>query len=948
RLYFFHRIDESWFDWLQSNGFLDGIKQEAEDKTRYSYSMPELGYLERMAGKIPKEVVDFMLSFNARDNFNPEVIDRFLRICSALPAEQLARMVKKIKDEQWVRLMAPFDRWGFEYSKMFEILAEAKDYGSTLVLAEAVLTVRSKEDMKERDGLRDSPFYIQDLSYTKVFEHLVLVDDAHKQRALEIALRVLNDVIQTTAHDARKEREGAFDVIESYQFLDIDFFTLKLGEQRLSSRDDVHALLATVKMLAEQIVSSDSTRAQDVLNTIEQALPHCRTRWALRLFVLSLCPQACSAEMKTAWNEIFNKKNSHQVYDLTHGAEYETSLQRGFAVVLNGSEQREYIRKAIDFVEHAKDKDEKRSHQSIASDILSTLRDHLNRDERARARTLAVEINEEYQPGPAIGRSRGGFIVAQAPITPEEFGNLPIEEIVQKMKDAWRPEVLAKRNKPDEFLRPINAEGVGEILRKDIAKRLEDYVGKATLLFARGVLDEHYTCSYLRGIQEAIKTDREKAASIDWKPVLKLCVVITSDRATLNNTLRTREDVGGWLSNWNGVYSSITDVVQELLRQEHGVNVLDDERFRKHRSDILMIIGRLLQHPDPEPEDPNEKGTEPHNEAINTVRGRAFEALTLFVYRDGKKLLDDVKETYERTLKVENTIPIMFMFGHYLPTFYYRDEQWVNGLLPSIFPEGAENKDLFLAAWEGYLTESLYKELYEKLENVYKRAIALDSTKYTKRRYTKDLDEALATHLALAFVHLGLGIESSLFTELWNTPNPKRHAEFISFIGRSVITRDRPTEWIKEHPEVDIAKLKKFWDWALERNDDKEVYKAFGFWIPRDRSIPEWDLPWLAERIEKTLKKTDGDIEWEIGLTDSLKALAESSPEHTRNILELYLAVPDVTSISSRRFLQVDGDLVDVFKILHKHDQGKTRALINQLLPINSPAFWSLKDVLKD
>jgi hypothetical protein len=191
-------------------------------------------------------------------------------------------------------------------------------------------------------------------------------------------------------------------------------------------------------------------------------------------------------------------------------------------------------------------------------------------------------------------------------------------------------------------------------------------------------------------------------------------------------------------------------------------------------------------------------------------------------------------------------------------------------------------------------------------------------------------------------VHLDLGVESPLFKKFWDTPNPKRHAEFVSFIGRSVITRDRPAEW------VDIEKLKKFWEWALERSDDKEVYKSFGFWIPRDRSISERDMLWLAERIDETLQKTGGDIEWEIGLMDSLKALAESSPEHTLNILDLYLTHPDATSMSSRRFLQIDGELIDVFRILRRHDQEKTRAFINKLLPINSPTFWPLKKVLDD
>lgn len=114
RQYFFTKANENWLDWLWNNGLLDVIKQKAEDPTRYGYRTPELNYLVRMAEKKPKEVADIMLSVViSKDNFNPEVIDQFLRICSSLPAEQLARIVPKIRDEGWVQLMSIFNQWGF-------------------------------------------------------------------------------------------------------------------------------------------------------------------------------------------------------------------------------------------------------------------------------------------------------------------------------------------------------------------------------------------------------------------------------------------------------------------------------------------------------------------------------------------------------------------------------------------------------------------------------------------------------------------------------------------------------------------------------------------------------------------------------------------------------------------------------------------------------------------
>ena len=93
---------------------------------------------------------------------------------------------------------------------------------------------------------------------------------------------------------------------------------------------------------------------------------------------------------------------------------------------------------------------------------------------------------------------------------------------------------------------------------------------------------------------------------------------------------------------------------------------------------MFGIISYLLDNPNPAPEDekiesaisktksPDESDytvSDPYSIAINSVRGRAFEAFTLFLYQDGKKfkkedtikISTDVKILYEKVLKKENT-----------------------------------------------------------------------------------------------------------------------------------------------------------------------------------------------------------------------------------------------------------------------------------------------------
>jgi len=50
-IYFFSKTDENWLHWLWTKGFLVALKEPAKDPTKYSYRMPELEYLTRMAEK---------------------------------------------------------------------------------------------------------------------------------------------------------------------------------------------------------------------------------------------------------------------------------------------------------------------------------------------------------------------------------------------------------------------------------------------------------------------------------------------------------------------------------------------------------------------------------------------------------------------------------------------------------------------------------------------------------------------------------------------------------------------------------------------------------------------------------------------------------------------------------------------------------------------------------
>lgn len=956
RQYFFSKASEVWFEWLWKNGFLDSIKQKADDVIRYSYRMPELGYLERVVEKIPEKIVDFMLDVKiSKETFNPEVVDRFLRICGSLSVDQLARIVPKIHQENWVRLMDQFNGYGFEYRALLEKVAEAKDEESLLLLAESVLSVRPKEKMEQLySRFLNSPFYFTNLYELGVFEYLSEISDKNRERALKIASHTLGQVIAL----GRKEKDKVFGFAESYPLYDVDFFKHELRSGGGSwSRDDVKDLAATNKILIERLLKDacgQEDQVREVVKKYVDSLPDSRTVWRFRLFVWSLCPLVFKKELESAFFRVFEIENP---FDVAGGAEYCRALISGFQAMSEQSKRH--------FVAQVFQKFGSGDEVRFGSRIIRSIKDQLTKPEIDEARKKFENFDIPYDPSPMIGEVRGGTVVPKVPDESEQDWAGAIPKILENLKSAWSPGVLVEYHPEADFLAPVNAEGVGNRLQAEIKKRLKEYAEAAESFFNRDALDAHYTYSYLQGMRDALKENADIAKAVDWKPLIKLAVAIknSGEQDPFEKGSRDRANYG-WLANWTSVHMSLTDVLKELIDEESGPLI----EFEANREPLLTVFDYLLSYPDPvpsdevndtaksrmkSPSDEDYKVSDPLTIAINSVRGRAFQAFLQFVYQDTKgveeKVLpDDVKVLYEKILKQENTQAMMFMFGHYLYFFFYRDKEWIKGLLVQIFSPDPAKYTLYVAAWEGYLSTNLFKELFESLQSEYERAIQLSPDSYPKgRHYRSDLDEALAGHIALAYIHHDdFNLETSLFKDFWSKHIAKRHGAFISFTGRHVITRGGKEKWYIDNKTTIDEKLKKLWDWILIHCDEEEALREFGYWMTTKSDI--FDATWLAERIDQTLKKTKGDVDWELGLTDSLLDLAKAAPKTTLSILRRYL----VESQPQQQWLymRLAENLKEVLEVIYKNEEMREEVyrLINDLLPLGNGRFWHLKEIVKD
>jgi hypothetical protein len=978
RQYFYAKSEKQWLTWLWENGFFEILKNPQSEQISREYIIPELHYLTRMAAKVPSKVAKIILAIPVSlKTFNPEIITEFLRICAIIPTQYLAKIIPKIRDEKWIPLMDIFNRWGIFYKNILKKLIEAQDYENVLIFAEAILSVRSKEELEKISTttfFENSPFYINELANTKVFEYLNNVGIPYKKRALELAMKVLTKIIRL---GNKAEKDKIFAINEKLNLYDVDFFTLGLNSQKhLSYRDDLRELLALIKILVLQLFKEKQNKPQDIYRIYTkyiQNLPSSRTTWRFQLFVFSLNPEIFKNELKNAFFRIFETDCYHEI---ASGPEYEKTLREGF-YILDEEDKREYVARVIQyFSKHADNKQEQQWRTNQGCRIISVITNFLTKEEHLKIAKSKLKIIPNYEPQPSIISSpQFEYISSRGPVTQEEFSHLTIEQIVEYLQTKWSPENLHKQNTSDDFFNPLNAEGMGDLLQKDISERLQNYVNNAYLFFKRDVLNAHYTYSFLIGIQEAIKKKRQEASRIDWNGFINLCIAIknSGETNTFKRMEQKRNSFNMWLAEWNAVHSAISDVIHELLNEQDGEIILD---FLKYRDKLLEILSYLFSYRDPTPEDeqietskmkkkqPNSDDSiveDPYTMAINSVRGQTFQSFLFFIYQDGRKftvedsikISQDTKRIYETVLKNENTRAIMFMFGHHLPSFYNRDKKWIQELLPRIFPTHT-NKNLYTAAWEGYLTNNLYEELFldPHIQKLYEQGITLTDIDYPKQEHFRKPDEGIAVHFALAFMHYdNFKWGHPLFDDFWRKGDSKKHAYFIKSIGQIFILGEnrKINEFFLKKPE-NKQRLKDLWDWMLNNYKDVNPFVEFGFWMDLRKNI--FEPNWLAQHVKKTLEKTNGTLEnWEYKPINPIVQLAKKAAKDTLEIIRLYLLEGSIRKNNNRAPLYIDenDEWFKALSILYKHPKTKsgTYALINDLIQDGGSIFWVLEKIIK-
>lgn len=942
--YLFSKADETWIKWFFDNNLFAELKKKSEDPTKYGYHLSELEYLTRMVEKSPELVAEIILSIPISiDTFNPEVIDRFFWITSLLPVTQIKKILPKMYSDNWLKLMSRFGRSGYEYKKMTEKFSEAKDYDAIFELTKVILTVREKKEFAnvERFSISDKLFYLSDISDTGIFE--LILDTANPKK--EVFLKLLSDVLIKITDIGVEKDDIVFEKSEPFYLLDVNIFTLKLDtDKRSYFREDIQNLIATIKILIDLVLGykcKNESEAHRVYFDNIAILPDTLTCWRLKLYTITRCPKIFKSEIKEFLFRVFNVDERY--FEIDTGAEYHEGLIAGFEALDIETDQREYIENVIKYYgAKLNDPDKEKWRKRDGLEVLSYIKKYLMPGEIVKAELIFGKILDDGQivPHPTVMGGMGGIVSHKPPFNPSE---MTIDDLVQHLKTDASPSVLNEKYKNDDFLNPRGPEGLGDAIKIDFKLRKAYYLSNLEKFFDRNTISPNYVYSILRQVEDDLRakeflTDTQYVQILDFFDLIRKSGEIEEFERIADRS---------YLADWITVHKSIADILLEILAV-----LKDSQIFKDNHKKIFSIIKYLFTiKSSPDTEDDKSEANEPAHVAINSVRGQAYRAFVQFAYNEGNKTLsEDVKKLFENILDTDTSNAVRFTIGQFFASFYFRDIPFVKGLLPKIFPREAGKEKIYFATWEGYLTSSLYRELFDELRNYYEYAIKINLTAYPDRKYLKGLDETLAIHLALAYMHFDFKIEDSLFNLFWKTPNKARHYEFVSFIGRSCVTRSQAgDDWFKDN-NVSKNKLIEFWNWIITTNIliEPKAFSGFGFWVNPDKEIIDEKI--IIKNLAVTLEKSNGDIDWDYGITHRLKIFANINPTDTLDIIKHYLLNGSELNTNRRAPLfSIDREIKEALEIIYKNPSFKIQVenLINTLIEKGSSTFWGLKDILK-
>ncbi len=864
--YFFSRLaSPSWLQPLKEQGFFSNPPTGIKEGNSIMFPVWSLSrYLIKVAGQKPKEVMDIIKNMKESDNFR--VWSDFIQCSLKMPSTDAKEIIPLAKE--WIKT-SYLSLLPDEIGELCIKLSNEQETESSLELLEALLDVKIQKKEKGLFSRSSQPHY-EIWSYEQILDKIVpIVLKKDPFRTLEILCNKLLKAIELEFPDKDSFHDRSY------------VWRSAVGDQHRDDRDAKNLLVTAIKDSLETSGKEDMVlfeKGYSLLSKYDSAIFR---RIEFHLMRMFLEPMKGEIQKVLSQRKFFDDINMwHEYYHLLreYFSELPDSLKEEILMwVDEGPDLGKYeswYKEETGKEPTEEQKDARKAHWQIR--YLSPIKDALSPEWRKRWDELMGKYEESDHPDYHFYVG-AGFAGAKSPLERDEIRKMSTQKLMDYL-NSWEP--------PRDYFAP-SREGLAGLLRELFSEKLPDFIGVCNQF---KTLHPAYTFHFLDVLREAGR----KEEAFDWNPVILLCkdILTASDLPEVPND---DDKVYDW--------KNVRGVIADLLRE--GLDKKKNSPPFELRKTIFEIIEILLKDDEPDAAYEEKYGGEnmdPSTLSLNTVRGQAMHVLfqyalwcsrCLNLTKSKDKMVDEVKEKLEGMLnpEYECTQTIRSVFGEKLPLLFHLNKSWSKKNLSKIFPEDAESRLLWRAAWEAYITYAkFYTDVYQAMRPHYKNSInKLDSAKISKRA-----KEGLANHLMVAYLWEKEDLNNdSLVGLFFQKAIPEMRGHALWFIGRQ----------LKQLPEMKMANKDKesfirramdLLEWRIEEADKagrqakikfKDELKRFGIWFISGRL----NKAWAISQLVKTLELTEGRAELESSVVEALRNYVDEYYMDVLRVLTLFV-----------------------------------------------------------
>jgi len=850
RKYFFEKCDNpNWLDLLDEREAFSVPQATLKHDGYIQFIIwPESKYLAKIAGKSSEKVFEIISRLTTD---NQTILYDFIQAALKSSKDTSFKYVPLIIEKKWLK--GPYNMsLPAESVKLVQKLVQDGKEEHAISLTNELLDLRvdqpvnSEEEQNPYIRLEAKPYFDEWQFGEIVHKNISELVTSNPVELFSIFVSKLKSAIEFEG------REGDEDTLHDYSHI----WRPNLSEPRHSREDAKNILLDGIIGILKQH-QDDTLKLKEFAEILQQHPYALFRRIEMYLYQLSSSPLVSDAE------KILNNKTNIIAYNLRR--EYLpllSSLYEKISPEAQG-EILEVINQGPDFTQHEDCSDEQFERIIANWNILylSQIKEHLPNEQSKEYSALVEKYGEAVDDSGELQTWDGG----KSPISQDDLKKFNPEDTL---------EYLAAYKSPEDPFGRHSTGGLGLAFADIIEENPEPYV-KVTSLFFEKKIRPIYFYSFIQGLREAIR----KEHCFEWENIINLCHKIIVEKQHFSEPLSSNEQ------DWKSVRRATADFFGIAL----GGTKCQIPITLKEK--VWDIIADLAEDPNPTPEDEKNDGVnniDPVTLAINTVRGEAINAAVnygLWVARnlDEKpevKTTPELDDLLNRHLDLDQdpSPAIRSVYGSRVPNFFYLNKPWLEANKDKIFD--ASNPELLWAAWEGYLANSVIKEVFEVLKDQYFEFIKhLGSIEKNGYR-AADADQRFSQHIAIICANEPEHYD--LVETFFKNARTKERSSSINFVGR-VILREIETFEDKESVKQRLGAL---WDQRISLSKDQcdtEELQEFGWWF-KYSPFPQKET---LDRTIKTLELTEGIIDVPYEITEELKLYATEHPLESIIILDL-------------------------------------------------------------